>query len=162
MYTYRGILTIGIGSRLAYADIDPPQLKGNCLRLVGVSLAQDSIGETANNNVAFMASVKAVPRTTYAVGSDGIPPDALVLASLYSPQQGATSREVMDILKDGFLFGEAYLSQFPYALDRLRVLAYALDANVAGAAYNLGYELHMEEVKLTNEIQQDLLVKAYT
>jgi len=162
MYTYRGILTIGIGSRLAYADIDPPQLKGNCLRLIGLSLAQDSTGETGNNNVTFMTSVKAVPRTTYAIGTDGIPPDALVLAELYSYTTGVTSRSVMDIIKDGFLFGEAYVSQFPYALDRLRVLAYAMDANVAGAAYNLAYELHMEEAKLTNEIQQDLLVKAYT
>jgi len=162
MYTYRGILTIGIGDRLAYADIDPPQLKGNCLRLVGISLAMDSKGETGNDNVAFMASVKAVPRTTYDIGTDGIPPDALVLSMLYSYNSGVTARLVQDLLKDGFLFGDGYLSMFPYALDRLRVLAYAVDANVAGAALDLAYELHLDEVKLTNEIQQDLLLKQYT
>jgi hypothetical protein len=158
MYTYRGVLNIAIGSRLGYADIDPPQLKGNALRIVGASLAFDSVGETANSNFAFLASVKAVPRTTYDIATDGIPPDALLLA-VYNT---VVDRGVADVVKDGFLFGDAYFSMFPYALDRLRVMAYALDNNVAGAAIDIGYELHLDEVKLTNEIQQDLLIKQYT
>jgi len=158
MYTYRGVLNIAVGSRLGYADIDPPQLKGNALRIVGASLAYDAKGESANSNFAFLASVKAVPRSTYDVATDGIPPDALLVA-IYNTIQ---YRDVVDLVKDGFLFGNAYFSQFPYALDRLRVMAYALDANAAGAAIDIGYELHMDEVKLTNEIQQDLLIKQYT
>jgi len=159
MSVYRGVMHIAIGSRSAYVDIDPPQAIGYCSRLIGATLGVDSIGEGANTQVGVIASVKGTPRTTFDLPTDGVPADAVFAAML---QTSNVSRSLNDLLKDGFLFGEGYLSQYPYVLDKVRLLAYLQDANATAGDVDIAYELHFDEVRITNEIQQELLSKIYT
>jgi len=158
MSVYRGVLNIPVGSRSAYVDIDPPQAAGYCSRLIGTSLGVDTVGENANTHVSVIASVKGTPRTTFDLPTDGIPSDAIFAAML--PATG--SRGLNDLLKDGFLFGEGYISQWPYVLDKMRLLVYLQDAVAGAADVDVAYELHFDEVRITNEIQQELLAKIYT
>jgi len=157
---YRGVINIAIGSRIGYADIDPPQQEGNCLMLVGASLGLDARSESANMNAGVILSVRATPRTNWTLGVDGIPADAIFAAML--PIYASQQRSLNDLLKDGQLFGEGYISQYPYVLDKCRVLVYLQDAVAAGADVDVAYELHFEEVKITNQVQQALLAKIYT
>jgi len=155
---YRGKINTVIGSRGGYADIDPPQQEGNCLQLVGASIAYDAIGETANAHIGAILSVKATPRTIWTLPADGIPADA-IFATILPVSLG---RGLNDLLKDGLLFGEGYISQFPYVMDKCRLLVYLQDAVAAGADVDVSYEVHFEEVKITNVIQQNLLAKIYS
>jgi len=159
MSVYRGVLNIAVGSQAAYVDIDPPQARGNASRLIGVTLGVDSINESANTQVGVIASVRGTPRVTFDLPTDGVPADAIFAAILDTPIGG---RSLNDLLKDGFLFGQGYISQYPYVLDKVRLLAYLQDTTATGDAVDVAYELHFDEVRITNEIQQELLSKIYT
>jgi hypothetical protein len=157
---YRGIINIPIGSRAGYVDIDPPQQEGNCLQLVGATVGFDARSETGNINIGSILSVKATPRTTWTLPADGVPSDAIFAAmiTVYASQQ----RNLIDLLKDGFLFGDGYISQYPYVLDKCRFLAYLQDGVAVAADVDVVYELHFEETKITNQLQQALLAKIYS
>jgi len=161
MSVYRGVLNIAIAARSAYVDIDPPQQIGYCSRLVGATLGVDAVGETNNYQVGAILSVKGTPRTTFGIPADGVPADA-IFAAILPGGQTTPYRTLNDLLKDGFLFGEGYISQYPYVLDKCRLLVYLQDDVAAGADVDVAYELHFDEVKVTNEIQQELLSKIYT
>jgi len=161
MSIYRGVINIPIGSRAGYVDIDPPQQEGNCLQLTGATVGCDAQGETGNSQVGVILSVKATPRTTWDLPTDGIPADA-IFAQQFSTGITDYQRYLNDVLKDGQLFGEAYISQYPFVMDKCRILAYLQDAVAAGADVDVAYEVHFEEVRITNQLQQALLAKIYS
>jgi hypothetical protein len=160
---YDGKLQIGPAGQGAYIDIDPPIPDGMVGMVSGITFSVAS-NDTANDYVEIGVSVQATGRESCDVATDGIPADMLALR--YEPLvlQANTSKylSVTTLLKDGFLFQDGYVAETPVCFDKLRLFVHTPQAVAVLASIDVAYELHIEEVKRTSDLQNLLWQKQYT
>jgi len=160
---YDGKLQVVGNEHGAYVDIDPPIPDGMVGMVSGITFSFAS-SDTGNDYIQVGVSVQATGRESCDVDTDGIPADLLALR--YEPLvlQTHTSKylSVTTLLKDGFLFQDGYVAETPVCFDKLRLFIYAPAAVAVAKTIDVAYELHIEEVKRTSELQNLLWQKQYT
>jgi len=162
MNTTRGTATIAAGSRDVYFDITLPQLTGRAYRLNHLFL-ETLANDTANAGLAVCLTNKAVPRTSLLL-TDGIPPDVLAERTMQIGPAGTLLHDQATVIREGVVYDpEAYVANLPYFQYEVRLLAYAQTTNVAaGKTVYFAFLASFDDVKLTQEIQQQIYESAYT
>lgn len=160
---YDGKLQIAGGQHGGYVDIDPPIPDGMVGMLSGVTFSFAST-DTANDYVQVGVSVQAAGRESCDVWTDGIPSDLLALRYENLVLQAHASKylSITTLLKDGFLFQDGYLAETPVCFDKLRLFVYAPAVVAVAKTIDVAFELHLEEVKRTSDLQNLLWQKMYT
>jgi hypothetical protein len=161
--TYTGLITIAAAAQDAYVDIDPPQRDGYGFQVRKLDIMCRS-DDTAGGYVHVVGSVKAAPRTTYRVLTDGFAADLLWIGKLAA--QGTSLLYGYDekaLMADGMQFDEGYVAAVPVLADKVRVLASMQTAAVAaGKSVVVAYSIELEEVRLTQVLQEEIYRKSYT
>jgi len=162
MNTSRGSATIAAGARSAYFDISLPQLQGRAYRLNHLFL-ETMANDTANGGLKVCLSNKAVPRTTFSV-TDGVAPDVLASRTMVIGPAGTLLHDQASVIREGVVYDpEAFVANLPYFQYEVRLLAYCATANVgAGKNVYFNYLLTVDDVRLTDAIQQQIYESAYT
>jgi len=162
MNTTRGTATISAGSQSVYFDITLPQLSGRAYRLNHLFLETLST-DTANAGLSVCLSNKAVPRTSLAI-TDGIPPDVLAARTMIIGPAGSLKFDQSTVVREGVVYDpEAYVANLPYFQYEVRLLAYAHTAAIATAkSCHFAFLASFDDVKMTQDIQQQIYESAYT
>jgi len=160
---YDGKLAIAAGSDGDFVDINPPIPDGMVGILTGATFSFFTT-DTANDYIQAGVSVQATGRTSCDVATDGVPADLLALRyeNFVLQAHGSTYEAITTLLKDGFLFQDGYVAEMPVLYDKLRVFIHTAANVAAGKLLYVSYELHIEEVKRTTELQNLLWQKQYT
>jgi len=162
MNTSRGSVTLAAGDRSAYFDITLPQLQGRAYKLNHLFL--ETLGnDTANGGLKVALSNKAVPRTTL-VPTEGIPPDVLASRTMQVGPAGTIVHDQSSVIREGIVYDpEAFVANLPYFQYEVRILAYTqTTAIAAGKQIFFSYLLTVDDVRLTDAIQQQIYESAYT
>jgi len=162
MNTSRGSTQIASGERSAYFDITLPQLQGRAYKLNHLFL-QTMANDTANGGLKVCLSNKAVPRTTFPV-EDGVPPDVLASRTMQIGPAGTLIHDQASVIREGIVYDpKAFVANLPYFQYEVRILAYCATANVAaGKSLYFSYLLTVDDVRMTDAIQQQIYESAYT
>jgi hypothetical protein len=160
--TYTGLITIAATFQDAYVDIDPPQRDGYGFQIRKLDIATKS-DDSTNPVVNVVGSVKAVPRTTYRAASDGYAPDLLFNTLLRISVASYFGMDQRSMLSDGQQFDEGYVAAVPVLADKIRILASGQNGAVAaGKSIVVAYSIELEEVRLTQALQEEIYRKSYT
>lgn len=160
--TYTGLITIGAAAQDSYVDIDPPQRDGYGFKIVKLDIMSAG-DDTANAVACICGSVKAVPRATYRAKTDGFAPDLLFETQLRISYASTFGFDQRTLLADGMQYDEGFVAAVPVLADKVRILASAQQAVVAaGKSIVVSYSVELEEVRLTQTLQEEIYRKSYT
>lgn len=152
MKTYKGTLTVAIGAKMAYDDIDPPERAGYVNEITKVECFQDE--PTAGNYIKFLmgASVKVPARTTM-TEAEAYAPDMIVRGAPYPHgfQNSDDVRPIQVMLEPDCVFQ-----------DTVRVFMATRDGANSATASTLYYRITVEERKLTDSLRQVINERAYS